>query len=88
LEALAPESVIYQPIQEEEMMAAGRQKQLRAAIAKLTFREQQILGLCFGAEVNTAVVAALMGTSVGMIYQHKHRIVAKLKKLVTVESGN
>ena len=88
LEALALESMIHQPIQEAELMAAERRKHLRAAIAQLTLREQQILGLCFGSEVNTAVVAALMGTSVGMIYQHKHRIIAKLRKLLTVEPGS
>jgi len=79
-EHLAPEELIYPPLQEATLLAAERREVLQRAMSKLPAREQQILGLCFSAEVAAIDIAALIGMSVGLVYKHKHYGMVKLRK--------
>jgi RNA polymerase sigma-70 factor (ECF subfamily) len=81
---------------DEELVADGdlpstvaekrqEQQRLRAAIARLTEGQQQVILLRFGEGYKVAEVAALMGKSEGAVKVLQHRAVKRLHKLLGPE---
>lgn len=87
LDEISSDSMAYEPPQEVAAIWLDRQERLRAAIAKLTVRERQLLDNLFKNGDNVAEIATSMGVKMNSVYRRKHAIIKKLRKLLDLPSA-
>jgi len=78
LEQLAPDSLIYQPAQEDMVIRQNLLQLLQLAISRLSPREKQRIKLYYEEELTAEEIARLMNIQVDSVYERRHAIVKKL----------
>jgi len=82
LEDLPPNSLPYQPTQEEEIQKDEWRKKVRAAYTSLNEQERYLFRLCYEDELEPADIAAALKTKANLLYKRKHLLIKKIMNLV------
>jgi len=82
LEYLQPDSLSFQPEQENKLIDEERTKQLAIALKGLTDRKQRLFRLLCSDELSASEVAREMGIKTESVYQRRIAVIRKLRKMI------
>jgi RNA polymerase sigma factor (sigma-70 family) len=86
LEDLQPDSLSFQPEQENKLLDEEISKQLAVALKGLTDRERQLFRLLCSDELSASEVALEMRIKTESVYQRRIAVIRKLRKMIHRES--
>jgi len=73
------------PGPEEQVLAAERDAVVRAALARLSPDQREVLGLRFAAQLTSREIADITGRTVGAVKALQHRGLAALERILSAE---
>jgi len=87
LDEIPPELLVFNPVQENELIAEGQRCELREAVGQLTAREQQLFELLCRDDLTSADIAMNMGIKEDSVRRRKHTLIKKLRAIVNSSSS-
>lgn len=82
LEDIRPDSLSFQPEQENKLIDEERTKQLAIALKRLTDRERRLFRLLCSDELSASEVAREMGIKTESVYRRRNAVIRKIRKMI------